>query len=339
MADVAFAFVLFVGLVSGLRRGFAKPAIGIIALVAATYVAVNVYPYAGPFTAQTLRLPAQVGFLVGGVGSFILVYFLAALIGRLVWKGLRGQTALQQADGAAEGAADMIAGQTKPGPVTMMLKPLPTRSGVLYWADKVLGAVLGVAQSALVVLVVLFAASSLPLGATGEKIRESSAYREYKAVVEPEIHDLDAVRFVKSVKDIAAIADDCEEKPGLFAKLAESKELEPVRDYAKIRELANDPALQEALKSKRYAEALKNEKLLATLTDRELLRRLVAVDWAAVRARLASEAAAGSKSSDDEGKKKEEKPAAEGGSTSASSGGDEPEKGLLPALPGKEEAR
>jgi len=292
MADIAFAFLLLLGLISGLRRGFAKPAIGVVALIVAFFAAVNVYAFAGPFAAKTLRLPAQVGFIVGGLGSFFLVYFVVALVGRLVWKGARGQNAMQRTDGAAEGAADLIAGDTKPGPVTIMLKPVPTAAGILYWIDKILGAALGVVQAALVIIVVIFIASNRPLGTVGEHVRASGAYREYMVHVDPEISDMDAVRFVRSIADVTAMADKVEEEPSYFEALARSKELEPLRDYSKVSELVNDPALKDSIAAKRYGDVLKNEKFLALLTDKELLRRVAAIDWKALRARLDREAAA-----------------------------------------------
>ncbi|HVY61411.1 MAG TPA: CvpA family protein, partial [Planctomycetota bacterium] len=100
MADAAFALILVAGLVSGLRRGFVKAVIAIAGIVVASVVALYAYGLAGPLVAEEAGVPADVGYLVGGVGAWLLAYFLFILLGRLAWKSARGKGPLSRVEEA-----------------------------------------------------------------------------------------------------------------------------------------------------------------------------------------------------------------------------------------------
>src|SRR5438105_2551232 len=119
MADAVVALVLVAGLVAGLRRGFVKAAIAILALVVATVISLYAYGFVGPFVAEKAGLEAHLGYLVGGVGAWVISYFLFILLGRLLWKSARGQGPLKGVEDAAGGTADKAAGKTQAGPVTL----------------------------------------------------------------------------------------------------------------------------------------------------------------------------------------------------------------------------
>lgn len=279
MADAAIVLILLAGIVSGLRRGFVKEALSVLGILVATYVAVQTYAAAGPFAAENLRLPADVGYMVGGIASWIVAYFLFIFLGRLAWKSIRGQGPMSRVEKAAGGAADHAAGKTGPGPITLFLRPLPTQAGILYWFDKVLGGLLGLAQAALLILLALFAASSLPLGKTGATIRRSHMYGVFQADLEPELSKMPEVRIARSIGDLAHVLEDIQEKPERADTFRKHKALAPLRDYKPVQDLADDHDFKVAVEGKHYGEVLRNPKVLSLLKDREFRRRLAEVDW------------------------------------------------------------
>jgi uncharacterized membrane protein required for colicin V production len=283
MADAVIGVVLVLGLVGGLRRGFFKEAIAVLSILVATWVAIHAYGAAGPMVAEKLKVGADAGFLVGGIAAWILAYIASVLVGNLVWKALRGKGPLQSLQNVGEGAADAAAGDTRPGPVTLLLKPLPTRAGILYWIDKVLGAALGIAQAALLVVVVLFAAQALPLGKTGEVVRKSSAFALFRTEIEPRIAQIPEVKVVTSIGDMSQVIDDVKGHPERAEWLRESGALDPVRTYEPFRALKEDEVLRKAFKERRWSDVLSNDKIIGLLKDREFLRRLSSIDWQKIR--------------------------------------------------------
>ncbi len=279
MADLAILAVLVFGLVAGLRRGFFKEAISIFGLVVASYVSLYAYAAAGPIFAEKFGMKADVGYLVAGIVVWCGAYFAAVLVGRLAWRSLRGKGPLSRIENAAGGAADVASGNTGPAPVTVMLRPLPTRAGVLYWLDKVLGGALGVAQAALVVLVVFFAAMSLPMGKTGHRIRDSNFYSVFKTDLAPELATIPEVKVVRSIGDMSRLLDAVEEKPERMQRVKDHPQFDKIESYVPFREFREDPDLQTALKGKHFGEALRNPKLIALMKDGTFRRLLSEIDW------------------------------------------------------------
>src|SRR5207302_145930 len=111
------------------------------------------------------------------------------------------------------------------------LKPLPTQAGVLYWLDKVLGGALGFAQASLLVLVALFAATALPLGRAGAAVRASGAFTLFSTDVEPQLHDVPEVKVVRSIGDLARLADDVKERPERLDVVRRSAAFDGIRGY------------------------------------------------------------------------------------------------------------
>ena len=278
MADLAIVALVFLTTIGGLRRGFFKEAIAILALVGATWIAIRAYPVLGPIVAGTAGLSADLGYAAAGIGAWIVGYFFLLVVGRLFVKFLkRGPKGRMEE--AADRAAEALAGRSLQGPISKVMRAFPTRAGIVYWIDKVLGAALGVAKGTLVGLVALLVATQTDGGKVGAALRASAAMGHYKAIVEPELDRIPEMGIVRSIGSMRRIVSVVREHPDRMDRVLKHPAITPVRQYAPVQEVAEDRDLQVALEHRDIAEALKNRKLLALLHDREFFRRVGLVDW------------------------------------------------------------
>lgn len=277
MGDLVIGVVLALGLLYGLRRGAFKMATSVVALVVATSASIVFSGLIGPLAASGLGM-GVLGYFVGAAASWIVVYFLVVLAGHLLFKSLRGEGALQKAGDAAEKVAG---GAARPGPVTLILKPLPKPSTVFYWADKVLGAGLGLAQAALLVLVVFLAAPAL--GGMGERMKTSSSYVLFQGEVEPRLDAVPQARTLRSVGEAAGVAEALVVHPFSAGVVKGHPALDPIRTYQPLKTLMEDPELKKAAEEKRYQDVINHPKVVGLLSDGEFRERFGAIDWAALR--------------------------------------------------------
>lgn len=281
IADAILAGFLVLATLYGLRRGFFKEVIALLALVGATYIAIRATPLVGPIVAEKLRLPADAAMAFGAVGVWLAGYFACVFAGRLAFKFLK-RSPTERLEDAAGKAAGAVAGNTSaraPGPVTRILKPLPTKAGLVYWTDKVLGAALGLAKGALAVVIFLFVATQQDMGRVGAAARASHAMRAFQGHVRPRIEALPETKVVLAMGKMRRIAVAVKADPSRFERVAKHPSLERLREYPPLREAAEDPDLRTAIEKRAWSEALRNPRLIALLKDREFVRRLAEVDY------------------------------------------------------------
>src|SRR5438105_845814 len=90
-ADLAVVGVIFLATIFGLARGIFKEILALLALVAATYVAIHGYSRVGPYFAGWLKLPADAGLALGALVTWLAVYVLCVVLGGRFLKRLRGK--------------------------------------------------------------------------------------------------------------------------------------------------------------------------------------------------------------------------------------------------------
>jgi uncharacterized membrane protein required for colicin V production len=270
MADAAIIFFIAITAFHGLKRGFFREVIALFALVGATWIAVHGYARLGPHIADRFQLPADVGLAIGAVAAWFAGYALCFLIGWLLVRKLKGKRP-EKVD-------------TDAGPVTKLASHLPSRYGLVYWIDKVLGACLGLAKGAVVVFVFLFVASEQDLGSVGAATRASRSMALFHDYVRPELEALPEVKVVMALGQMRRIAVAVKRDPSRWDRVARHPALERLRAYPPIQDLAKDEAIQKALAERHFGEVIRSPKTIALLKDRAFVKILSEIDYKQVLA-------------------------------------------------------
>lgn len=294
-ADAVFALVLFYSLVFGLRRGFYKEVVQTLALVVAIYAAYQGYEVGGETLANQSGLPLLAAEAAAAVSIWVGVFFVTAVVGRLLLKKLRGKGIDDNLGEGAEAVADAIGGDTTKGPMTLLTDPIASKRGIFYWSDKILGAGLGLlkgAVSAYVLFgVVLYADRARAWESSfARSIEASHAAKLFTDHIEGTfLNSIPAYRIAKSVDDMKGIADlvdDKERGPERLERLAKDPRLKTIREHPQVKALAQDPEIMAAWDAQRLSELLKNPKIRDLLRDRDLRRRVSNVEWEDIRTEL-----------------------------------------------------
>lgn len=294
-ADAVFALVLFYSLVFGLRRGFYKEVVQTLALVIAIVAAAKSYETGGATLASQTGLPLLAAEAAAAVSIWVAVFFVTAVVGRLILKKLRGKGLDDNLGEGAEAVADAIGGDTTKGPMTLLTDPIASKRGIFYWSDKILGAGLGLLKGAvsayLLFGLILYADRARAWESSfARSIETSYAARLFTDHIEATfLNSIPAYRIAKSVDDLKGIADlvdDKEHGPERLERLAKDPRLKTIREHPKVKALAQVPELKAAWEAQRLGELLKNERIRDLLRDRDLRQRISNVEWEEIRVEL-----------------------------------------------------
>ena len=88
-------------------------------------------------------VPLMLAEVAAVVMLWVAVFFVVAVLGRLLLKKIRGKGLDDNLDEGAEAVADAIGGDTSKGPMTLLTDPIASKRGMFYWSDKIFGAGLG----------------------------------------------------------------------------------------------------------------------------------------------------------------------------------------------------
>jgi len=218
MADLLFCIVLFYAFILGARRGLYKEVVQTAALIIAVLVAKAMREPAGQsiHSASGGKLPLMLAEVAGVIVVFVAAFIVAAVIGRLILKKLRGKGIDDNLDNSAEAIADALAGDTTKGPVTLLTDPIASRRGLFYWSDKILGAVLGLFKGLisgyLLFALVIYADRAKGWdSALARWIESSYATRVYKEYIERYLVTFPEYRIASSLGDMKATAHTLKE--------------------------------------------------------------------------------------------------------------------------------
>lgn len=295
MADAVFILILFYSLVFGMRRGFYKEVVQTIALVLAIIAAKMGREPGGASLAQSSGLPLMAAEVAAVVAIWVSVFFVTAVVGRLLLKKIRGKGLDDNLGEGAEAVADAIGGDTTKGPLTLLTDPIASKNGLFYWSDKILGGGLGLLKG-VVTAYLLFGLIVYAAHAKGwdssfaESIKTSYATRLYKEQIETTfLVSIPEYRIAKSLDDMRAIGkliDDAEQGEARMERFANDNRLRTIREHPKVKELAKDPEVVKAWEERHLPSLLKNDKVRAALSDPDLRARLASVEWEQIRSEL-----------------------------------------------------
>jgi uncharacterized membrane protein required for colicin V production len=273
MADLVAAIFLFYGLVFGLRRGFYKELIAFGSLVVAAFMARMLRRPVGDMIGARTGLGATVGEVAAAMGIFLVVALILNIIGRTILNKLKnpdGENALEE---GADSIADAIQDKGKKGPMTLLTDPIAkATSGVVYWTDKLLGAVLGVAKSVVAValifvLVTYWARWTGQENAFTTSIRDSFVAKGFHEVVEPHLLETDEYRFLRNIDRVERLADEAKGDPGKAKQIADHPAVQPMRIHPRVVALGNDPSVADAWKRGDVKGLLLNKNVRELLAD------------------------------------------------------------------------
>lgn len=288
MADLLFGIIVFYALVFGARRGFYKELVGFIALIAAISLAREARVPAGVALSAKFGWPVLVAEVAAVVGVWIAAFFAVALVGRLLLKKIRGKGADDRLEDGAEVVADAIAGDTTKGPVTLLTdKITPSKRGIFYWSDKLLGALLGLVKGVITgyVLfgVILYADRLGYENRFARSIDASYAGALFVRELDPFLRQFPEYELAVKVSDIREIARLVHEDPRRFDAFANNAELTALSRDPKIQELARDPQIRAAWEKRDLKALLLDPRVQALLADETMRKRVAVVNWAKVR--------------------------------------------------------
>lgn len=276
-ADILFvAFVLY-GLIFGLRRGFYKELIALVALVVGVGVARTFNATAGEFLHEK-GLPGPVAHVMGPVIVWVIVFFLVNVIGRIALKKVRDPDAENTIEAAAGKAASAVEGDTKAGPMTLLTNPIAhAQRSLVYWSDKLLGGALGIvkgAAAAYALFAIVYVAemhlASDP-GGLRQAISESRAKELYVDYLAGILRELPEYRLLENVANTERLADETKGEPQLVDRLALNDAWAKVKATTAFQKLTTDPEIQTAW-AKTTADGKRDLKtLLASPKVRELI--------------------------------------------------------------------
>jgi uncharacterized membrane protein required for colicin V production len=284
MADGIFAVILFYSFVAGARRGFYKEVIQTLALVVSIYATRMFYEEAGARLAESSGMPVMAANAAAGTVVWVVSFFVAAVVGRLILKKVRGKGVDDALDGGAEAFADAIAGDTTKGPVTLLTDPIATKTGIFYWSDKILGCLLGllkgVATGYMVFGISVYADRANNWNSTFvESIESSYAAKGYEMGIEPYLATFPAYRIVVSLGDMKKIVDAVRAEPWRFAEFATHNELRGIASHPRVQELAEDEKILEDWRKGNVAGLFANERVRRLLKDPSFRDAIGSVDW------------------------------------------------------------
>ncbi|RMG11660.1 MAG: CvpA family protein [Planctomycetota bacterium] len=290
MADAVFAIILLYSFIAGARRGFYKEAVNAVAMVVSIAVTRSLYESVGAKLSAATgdRVPLMLAEAVGAAVVWAASFFVAAVVGRLVLKKIRGKGIDDNLEEGAEALADALGGDTTKGPVTLLTDPIATKTGIFYWSDKILGAGLGVLKGAITAYIVfglcLYADRARGWNSAFVRSVESSwAAGLYRHSIDPYLRTFPAYRLAASLGHINGIADAVKAAPWRLAVLAGHPEMQSLARSQRVRELTQDDAIIEAWRAGDLKRLLLEEKVRALLSDAEFRARLADVDWERVR--------------------------------------------------------
>lgn len=305
MADAVFLLILFYSLVFGMRRGFYKEVVQTIALVVAIVAAKVAREPAGLSLQHSTGLPLMVAEVAAVVAIWVSVFFVTAVVGRLILKKMRGKGIDDNLGEGAESVADAIGGDTTKGPLTLLTDPIASKRGIFYWSDKILGGGLGLLKGVvtgyLVFGLIVYAAHAKGWESSfAESIEGSYATKIFKEHIETTfLNTIPEYRIVKGLDDMRAIGkliDDKEHGEARMERFVKDPRLKTISEHPKVKELAKDPEVMKAWEERHLPSLLKNDKVRAALSDPELRKRVAAVEWEEIRDELAGPPAGESKS-------------------------------------------
>lgn len=307
-ADGVFALIVFYSTVFGLRRGFYKEVVQTVALVVAILAARAGRAHVGAALAERSGLPLMLAEVAAVVMLWVAVFFIVAVVGRLLLKKLRGKGLDDNLDDGAESVADAIGGDTSKGPMTLLTDPIASKRGLFYWSDKIFGAGLGLLKGVvtgyLLFALVLYADRARGWDTTFARSIESSfAARFFVEHVEGTfLNTIPEYRIAKSVDDIKAIGEHFEQTkdPAELERFASDPRLKAIREHPAVQELARDPQLVKAWEARDFKSLIRNERVRALLSDEQLRAKLAAVEWEEISEDLRRSKAAGEKDEPDE---------------------------------------
>ena len=265
-ADLLFGFLVFYGLIFGLRRGFYKELIAFTALIVAIGAARTWRDPAGELIHQNLSfLPAGFAHALGAVVVWIVAFFLVNLVGRLLLKKARNPDAENKIEGAAGKVADSVEGDTKAGPMTLLTNPIASaQRRLVYWSDKLLGGLLGVIKGAAagyaIFAVIYFVDLQMgSLKSFKDSIAASKSAAFYQAYLSGLLQQLPEYRLVDhaaKTEELKSIVDQNKTKdPQLIDRVSANPNWAAIKATAAFQGVALDPEIQ-ALWAKRDLEGL-----------------------------------------------------------------------------------
>lgn len=292
MADAVFALAVFYGLVLGARRGFYKEVVNVLALLVAISVARMTRVPAGMFVAQKTGAPPLLAEVMAVVAVWVVVFFVAALLGRLILKKIRGKGVDDRIEDGAELVADAIGGDTTKGPITLITDPIASKNGFFYWSDKLLGSLLGLVKGILTGYVIfgiaLYADRIGYPSAFARSVEGSYAGALFKRQLDPLLRQFAEYQIAVQVSDMREIARLVHEDPRRFEVFVNHPELTSLARDPAIQALLQDPKLREAWE-RRDLKALLAEPKVHSLVAEERVRQHVGnVRWAVVREAVAA---------------------------------------------------
>ncbi len=256
-ADLLFGFLVFYGLIFGLRRGFYKELIAFTALVVAIGAARTWRDPAGELIHQNASfLPAGFAHALGAIIVWVIAFFLVNLVGRLLLKKARDPDAENKIEKAAGKAADAVEGDTKAGPMTLLTNPIASaQRRLVYWSDKLLGGLLGVVKGAAagyaifaVIYFVDLQMGSSSLKSFKDSIAASHAAAFYQAYLSGLLQQLPEYRLVDhaaKTEELKTIVDQNKTKdPQLIDRIASNPNWAAIKATAAFQGVALDPEIQ-----------------------------------------------------------------------------------------------
>lgn len=298
MADAIFALILFYSFVLGARRGFFKEVVQFLALVVGVALARGFMHAGGAWIHGKVGGPPLLAEAGAAVAIWVVAFFLTTLIGRLVLKKLQGRGVDDRLDEGAEAVADALGGDTVKGPVTLMTDPIASKTGIFYWSDKLLGALLGVAKGAvtgyLLFGLLIFADRAGWENRMAASIEGSWAARLYERALDPYLRSYPEYQIARSLGEMRGVARAVKENPGRATALQDHPELRALAQDERILALGRDAEIRQAWNERDLSKLLLNDKVRALLSDRELREKVARIDWARVRGDIEGRSPAGS---------------------------------------------
>jgi hypothetical protein len=219
---------------------------------------------------------------------WVVVFFVVAVVGRLLLKKLRGKGVDDRLEDGAEDLADAIAGDTTKGPVTYMTDPIASKRGLFYWSDKLLGLLLGGAKGLITgyaLLGVIVYADRLGYETQlASSVERSFAGGVFRRQLEPLLVTFPEYKIAVNVAEMRDIARLVQEDPaGRFDVFSGHPELGALARDPVVQRLAQDPAIREKWARRDLKGLLLDPRVHGLVTDPTVREKVAAVDWAKVR--------------------------------------------------------